>query len=84
LGYTAADIRQLSPLVKPYADALELSTHYVGNDISPITQALEAAKAAVDVPQDKKKLEVLLILILEKEKEMKCRIHRINCKNYRC
>jgi dihydroorotate dehydrogenase subfamily 1 len=37
-------------LVKPYADALELSTHYVGNDISPIINALRAAKAAVDVP----------------------------------
>jgi len=36
--------------VKPYADALELSTHYVGNDISPIINALRAAKAAVDVP----------------------------------
>jgi len=36
--------------VKPFADALELSTHYVGNDISPIIDALRAAKAAVDVP----------------------------------
>ena len=37
-------------MVKPYADALELSTHYVGNDISPIINALRAAKDAVDVP----------------------------------
>jgi len=50
LGYTAEQIRQLAPLVKPYADALELSTHYVGNDISPIIEALQAAKQAVDVP----------------------------------
>jgi len=50
LGYTADQIRELAPLVKPYADALELSTHYVGNDISPIVDALRAAKAAVDVP----------------------------------
>jgi dihydroorotate dehydrogenase subfamily 1 len=50
LGYTANQIRELAPLVKPYADALELSTHYVGNDISPIINALRAAKAAVDVP----------------------------------
>jgi dihydroorotate dehydrogenase subfamily 1 len=50
LGYTADQIRDLAPLVKPFADALELSTHYVGNDISPIINALRAAKAAVDVP----------------------------------
>ena len=50
LGYTADQIRELAPMVKPFADALELSTHYVGNDISPIIAALRAAKAAVDVP----------------------------------
>jgi dihydroorotate dehydrogenase subfamily 1 len=50
LGYTAQQIRELAPLVKPYADALELSTHYIGNDISPIVDALRAAKHAVDVP----------------------------------
>jgi dihydroorotate dehydrogenase subfamily 1 len=50
LGYTADQIRELAPMVKPFADALELSTHYVGNDISPIIQALRAAKDAVDVP----------------------------------
>jgi dihydroorotate dehydrogenase subfamily 1 len=50
LGYTADQIRELAPLVKPFADALELSTHYVGNDISPIINALRAAKDAVEVP----------------------------------
>jgi dihydroorotate dehydrogenase subfamily 1 len=50
LGYTAEQIRELAPLVKPFADALELSTHYVGNDIAPIIAALREAKAAVDVP----------------------------------
>ncbi len=50
LGYSADQIRELAPLAKPYADALELSTHYVGNDISPIVNALKAAKEAVDVP----------------------------------
>jgi dihydroorotate dehydrogenase subfamily 1 len=50
LGYSADQIRLLAPLVRPYADALELSTHYVGNDISPIVNALRAAKDAVDVP----------------------------------
>lgn len=50
LGYTADQIAELAPLVRPYADALELSTHYVGNDISPIVSALRAAKAEVQVP----------------------------------
>ncbi|MFZ5651975.1 MAG: 4Fe-4S binding protein [Bacillota bacterium] len=50
LGYTAGQVAELAPLVKPYADALELSTHYVGNDISPIVDALKAAKEAVEVP----------------------------------
>ncbi len=50
LGYTAAQISMLARLVRPFADALELSTHYVGNDISPILDGLKAAKDAVDVP----------------------------------
>lgn len=50
LGYTAEQISELAPLVAPYATALELSTHYVGNDISPIINALKAAKEAVDIP----------------------------------
>jgi dihydroorotate dehydrogenase subfamily 1 len=50
LGYTADEIRELAPLVRPFADALELSTHYVGSDLSPIVSALKAAKAAVQVP----------------------------------
>ncbi len=50
LGYTAEQISELAPLVAPYAAALELSTHYVGHDISPIISALKAAKEAVDLP----------------------------------
>jgi dihydroorotate dehydrogenase subfamily 1 len=50
LGYTADQITELAPLVRPFADALELSTHYVGSDLSPIVSALKAAKAAVQVP----------------------------------
>jgi len=50
LGYTAEQVRELAPLVRPFADALELSTHYVGNNIAPIVAALTAAKEAVDIP----------------------------------
>ena len=50
LGYRAEEISELARLVKPYADALELSTHYVGTDPTPMIDALKAAKAEVDVP----------------------------------
>jgi dihydroorotate dehydrogenase subfamily 1 len=50
LGYTAKDVAMLAPRVRPFADALELSTHYVGNDPKPMQEAVRAAKDAVDVP----------------------------------
>jgi dihydroorotate dehydrogenase (NAD+) catalytic subunit len=50
LGYTAEEIAQLAPRVRPFADALELSTHYIGDDPSPMMDAIRAAKDAVDVP----------------------------------
>lgn len=50
LGYTAEEIALLAPLVKPYADALELSTHYIGEDPAPMMAAIRAAKEAVEVP----------------------------------
>jgi dihydroorotate dehydrogenase (NAD+) catalytic subunit len=50
LGYSAADIAWLAPRVRPFADALELSTHYIGEDPGPMVDAIRAAKDAVDVP----------------------------------
>jgi dihydroorotate dehydrogenase len=50
IGYTAEQITEVVPLVKPYADAVELSTHYVGTDVAPIVNALKAAKKILDVP----------------------------------
>jgi len=38
LGYTATDIRTLAPRVAPFADAIELSTHYIGEDPKPMTR----------------------------------------------
>lgn len=43
LGYTAEEIESLVPKVSPFADALEISTHYVGKDIKPIVNSLKAA-----------------------------------------
>jgi dihydroorotate dehydrogenase subfamily 1 len=50
LGYSAADIADLAPRVRPFADALELSTHYIGEDPGPMMDAIRAAKGAVQVP----------------------------------
>ncbi|MCX7682299.1 MAG: 4Fe-4S binding protein [Anaerolineae bacterium] len=50
IGYTAEEIAALAPRVRPFADALELSTHYLGDDPTPMVEAIRAAKAAVDVP----------------------------------
>ena len=50
LGYTADDIARLAPLVAPFADALELSTHYIGDDAAPLQEAVQAAKAAAGLP----------------------------------
>jgi len=45
MGYSAEQLLQLVPKVTPFADALEISTHYVGKDIQPIVNALKAAKS---------------------------------------
>ena len=50
LGYTADDIADLARRVRPFADAVELSTHYIGEDAGPMIAAIKAAKHAVDVP----------------------------------
>lgn len=50
MGYTKDQISEVAPMIKPYADAVEISTHYVGNDPGPIVEALQAAKKVLDVP----------------------------------
>ncbi len=50
LGYTKEQIRKIAPMVKPFADAVEMSVHYVGTDVQPMLDALKAAKDALDVP----------------------------------
>ena len=50
LGYSASDIASLAPRVRPFADALELSTHYIGEDPEPMMEAIRTAKQAVDIP----------------------------------
>lgn len=50
LGYTAEEIRQLAPKISPFAAGLELSTHYLGGDTSPVEAAIKAAKESSDLP----------------------------------
>jgi len=50
LGYTAEDIADLAPRIRPFADGVELSTHYIGEDAGPMIAAIGAARAALDVP----------------------------------
>ncbi len=50
MGYTAEDIAALAPRVRPFADAVELSTHYIGDDPAPMQNAIRAAKDALGVP----------------------------------
>jgi len=51
IGYKADEIRELAPKVAAAGvDALELSTHYLGNDPAPVVDATKAAKEVVDIP----------------------------------
>lgn len=50
LGYNAEQIGYLAPKVREFADALELSTHYLGEDTKPMMDAIRVAKESVDVP----------------------------------
>ena len=51
IGYKAEEIREVAPKVKAAGvDALELSTHYLGNDLTPMIEATKAAKEVVDIP----------------------------------
>ena len=50
LGYSADEIKKLAQEVEPYADALELSTHYLGEDPTPMVESIKAAKSVVDIP----------------------------------
>ena len=36
LGYTPDQVAAIAPRVKPFADAIELSTHYIGDDPRPM------------------------------------------------
>lgn len=50
LGYRPDEVRELIPKAEPFADAFELSTHYVGTDPRPLYEIAKAAKETTDKP----------------------------------
>ena len=50
LGYSAEQIKELVQKTEAYADAFELSTHYLGSDTSPFVESIKAAKKTTDKP----------------------------------
>lgn len=44
LGYVTEDIEKLIPMVDKFADGYEISSHYVGRDLTPMLNTLRAAK----------------------------------------
>lgn len=44
VGYTKEDMEKLIPLLDPYADAFEISTHYVGKDLSVIGETVKTIR----------------------------------------
>jgi dihydroorotate dehydrogenase (NAD+) catalytic subunit len=50
LGHSAEHIRQLAPLIAPFAAAVELSTQFLADNPTLMTAAVRAAKEALAVP----------------------------------
>lgn len=50
VGYTEADLRTLIPRLEPWADAFEVSTHYVGTDLTAISKTVAALRSLTAKP----------------------------------
>ena len=50
VGYSREDMQALIPKLDPYADAFEISTHYVGKDLSVIAETISAIRANTKKP----------------------------------
>lgn len=49
-GYTKEDMEILIPQLEPFADAFEISTHYVGKDLDEIGKTVETIRSRTDKP----------------------------------
>ncbi|MCY6354117.1 4Fe-4S binding protein [Clostridium sp. ZS2-4] len=50
VGYTKDDMEKLIPVLDPYADAFEVSTHYVGKDLSLIGETVKTIRKNTEKP----------------------------------
>ena len=50
IGYSAEEISELASRVEEYVEAVELSTHYLGGDTTPVEESIRAAKEACELP----------------------------------
>ncbi|MEA4972147.1 MAG: 4Fe-4S binding protein [Candidatus Metalachnospira sp.] len=50
LGYSDDDMRYLIPQVNEFADAYEISTHYVGKDLAPMKKTIKMIRSLTDKP----------------------------------
>ena len=50
VGYTKEDMERLIPLLDPYADAFEISTHYVGKYLSVIGETVKTIRSHTTKP----------------------------------
>ena len=50
VGYTKEDMEILIPALDPFADAFEVSTHYVGTDLSVIAQTIDVIRKHTKKP----------------------------------
>jgi len=50
VGYSQEDMELLIPLLDPFADAFEISTHYVGTDLSVIENTVKAIRRNTTKP----------------------------------
>ncbi len=50
MGYTQEDMARLVPMLEPFADAYEISTHYVGKDLTAIARTVAAIRKLTEKP----------------------------------
>ena len=50
VGYTKSDMTGLIPALEPFADGFEVSTHYVGKDLSVIRETVRTIRSLTEKP----------------------------------
>lgn len=50
LGYSDEDMRYLIPKMEPFADGYEISTHYVGKELTPMRKTIQMLRELTDKP----------------------------------